>query len=242
MGEKYSPTRANTGIDTFTLSVIVPVYNEERTLRQALDELTSVEIPCRLELICIDDGSTDRSLEILLAEKDPRIIVLGSESNAGKGAALRKGFARATGDYILIHDADLEYDPNDWKALIEPVLRGDSRVVFGSRFLGQRTGMKFHSYLANRFLTMLTKVMFGSGITDVETCSKLIETDLLRSLPLDADRFNFEPQIAALLLRRGERILEVPISYRGRDKSAGKKIGFRDGIEAVAMLWTCWRK
>ena len=135
---------------------------------------------------------------------DPRVIVIESQSNAGKGAALRKGFARATGDYVLIHDADLEYDPADWPALMEPILRGDTRVVFGSRFLGNRSGMKLHSYIANRTLTLLTKVLFGSGITDMETCYKLLDRKLLEELPLTADRFDFEPQITAMLLQRGE--------------------------------------
>lgn len=226
---------------TGVLSVVMPVYNEAATLEEALREIASVEMPLSVEIICVDDGSTDDSLEILKKCDDPRVIVLESESNAGKGAALRRGFASATGDYVLIHDADLEYDPSDWPALMEPILRGDTRVVFGSRFLGNRSGMKLHSYIANRTLTLLTKVLFGSGITDMETCFKLVETDLLRELPLTADRFDFEPQITAMLLQRGERIVEVPISYNGRDKAAGKKIGFRDGLEAVRMLVRCYR-
>lgn len=226
---------------TTTLSVIVPIYNEEATLAEALRQFTSVQTDFKLEIICVDDGSSDSSLSILLACKDPRVIVIGCEANGGKGAALRKGFARATGDFVLIQDADLEYDPKDWPALMEPILRGDTRVVFGSRFLGNRSGMKLHSFLANRALTLMTKVLFGSGITDMETCFKLVDTQLLRELPLTADRFDFEPQITALLLQRGERIVEVPITYVGRDKAAGKKIGFRDGIEAVSMLLSCYR-
>ncbi len=225
-----------------TLSVVMPVYNEAATLEEALREMALIELPVALEIICVDDGSTDSSVAILKACDDPRVTVIESESNAGKGAALRKGFAKASGDYVLIHDADLEYDPADWPALMEPIFRGDSRVVFGSRFLGNRSGMKLHSYLANRTLTLLTKVLFGSGITDMETCFKLLDRKLLEELPLTADRFDFEPQITAMLLQRGERIVEVPISYHGRDKAAGKKIGFRDGLEAVAMLVSCYRR
>ena len=193
------------------------------------------------EIIAVDDGSTDGSLQILDAFAGDRITVVRSDRNMGKGAAVRKGIELATGTHILIQDADLEYDPADWPALVTPVLRDGARVVYGSRFLGSRSGMSFANYLANRSLTLLTKVLFGSGITDMETCFKLVETQLLRSLPLTADRFDFEPQVTALLLRSNESIVEVPISYHGRTKSAGKKIGFADGIAAVKMLLRCYR-
>lgn len=228
------------GLETISLTIVVPVYNEAATVRQAVEAFCAVELSVPFEIICVDDGSTDASLDILRSLADDRITVVASETNTGKGSALRKGFARATGDYILIQDADLEYSPSDWESLLQPILRGDSRVVYGSRFLGKRTGMKFHSYLANRALTVMTKILFGSGITDMETCFKLIEADLLRSLPLTADRFDFEPEVTAQLLRRGEKIIEVPITYVGRDKATGKKIGFRDGLEAVAMLLRCF--
>ncbi len=227
--------------ETVSLSVVVPVYNEAATLASAMQTFRTMQLEIPFEIIAVDDGSTDGSLEILEAFADDQVIVISSDVNGGKGAALRKGFERASGDYILIQDADLEYDPADWPAMLTPVLRGGARVVYGSRFLGDRSGMKLHSYIANRALTLLTKVLFGSGITDMETCFKLVEADLLRSLPLSANRFDFEPQVTAMLLRRNERIVEVPISYAGRDKAAGKKIGFRDGVEAVAMLLRCYR-
>ncbi len=229
-------------VATASLSIIVPIFNEAATLQEALDAFCSVELDIPYEIICVDDGSTDSSLEILTSFGDSRVSVVSAGSNCGKGAALRLGFERARGDYVLIQDADLEYSPDDWGALLNPVLRGDSRVVYGSRFLGPRSGMKLHSYLANRALTLLTKVLFGSGLTDMETCFKLIETDLLRSLPLTADRFDFEPQVTAMLLQRGERIVEVPVRYCGRNRAAGKKIGVRDGIEAVDMLLRCYLK
>lgn len=237
---RAKPPRART--ETLLLSVIVPVYNEADTLSDALKTFLQVDLPTELEIICVDDGSTDASLEILSGFQDPRLRVITSDTNRGKGAALRLGFLEAGGDFVLVQDADLEYDPRDWPELLAPVLRGDTRVVYGSRFLGNRQGMKTHSYLANRFLTLMTKVLFGSGITDMETCYKLIDAGLLAELPLTADRFDFEPQVTALLLRRGERIVEVPISYDGRDKSEGKKIGFRDGVDAIRMLIRCWRE
>ncbi len=232
-------TPAPPELSTVSLSVVVPVFNEEDTLAEAMRTFCDAAVPVPFEIICVDDGSTDSSLEILNSFADDRITVVASGRNEGKGAALRRGFERASGDYILIQDADLEYSPDDWEALLRPVLRGDTEVVYGSRFLGNRTGMKLHSYLANRFLTLLTKILFGSAITDMETCFKLVRADILRGLPLNADRFDFEPQVTALLLRRGLRIVEVPIDYQGRDKDAGKKIGFRDGMEAIAMLFRC---
>lgn len=234
-------TPAPPELSTVSLSVVVPVFNEEDTLAEAMRTFCDAAVSVPFEIICVDDGSTDSSLEILNSFADDRITVVASARNEGKGAALRKGFERATGDYILIQDADLEYSPDDWEALLRPVLRGDTEVVYGSRFLGNRTGMKVHSYLANRFLTLLTKILFGSSITDMETCFKLVRADILRDLPLNADRFDFEPQVTALLLKSGLRIVEVPIDYQGRDKDAGKKIGFRDGIEAIAMLFRCAR-
>ena len=229
-----------TDVGNISLSVVVPVFNEAATLEPAMTAFTAAQLEVPFEIVCVDEGSTDGSLDILRRFESDQVTVIESEKNGGKGAAVRKGFEQATGDYILIQDADLEYSPDDWSTLLRPILRGDTDVVYGSRFLGNRSGMKLHSYVANRFLTLLTKVMFGSSITDMETCFKLIKTDVIRSLPLTANRFDFEPQVTAFLLQEGHRIVEVPITYEGRDKSEGKKIGFRDGVEAVAMLIRCF--
>ncbi|MFW2381478.1 MAG: glycosyltransferase family 2 protein, partial [Acidimicrobiales bacterium] len=183
---------ATTPTSVVSLSVVVPVFNEAATLASAMQAFRTMRLDVPFEIIAVDDGSTDGSLEILEAFADDQVTVVSLASNGGKGAALRQGIERASGDYILVQDADLEYDPADWPALLTPVLRDGARVVYGSRFLGDRSGMKLHSLVANRALTLLTKVLFGSSITDMETCFKLVDAELLRSLPLTADRFDFE--------------------------------------------------
>jgi glycosyltransferase involved in cell wall biosynthesis len=157
------------------------------------------------------------------------------EHNKGKGAAVRTGFAHATGDYVLIQDADLEYDPDDWPKLMSPVQRGKARVVYGSRFTGERRNMLFLHWIGNRMLSLTTNVLYNTTLSDMETCYKLIERQLVNSLDLRANRFDFEPEITAKLLKRGVRIYEVPISYTGREFEEGKKITWRDGF---AALWT----
>jgi glycosyltransferase involved in cell wall biosynthesis len=157
------------------------------------------------------------------------------ENNRGKGAAVRTGFAHATGDYVLIQDADLEYDPDDWPKLMNPVLRGKARVVYGSRFTGERRNMLFLHWIGNRMLSLTTNILYNTTLSDMETCYKLIDRSLINSLDLRADRFDFEPEITAKILKRGVRIYEVPISYTGREFDEGKKITWRDGFSA---LWT----
>lgn len=222
------------------LSVIMPVYNEAATLAEVVDRVLSLDLDVDIDLIAVDDGSSDGSAEILAAIPDPRLRVATHGRNRGKGAAIRTGLVAAMGDVVVIQDADLEYDPTQWGRLLEPILAGEARVVYGSRFLGAADGMRRRNRIANRGLTLLTRVLFGTGITDMETCYKLIDLDLLDGMRLEASRFDIEPEITARLLRRGVEIHELPIEYRARTHDEGKKIGWRDGVEAVRTL-VKWR-
>jgi glycosyltransferase involved in cell wall biosynthesis len=219
------------------VSVIVPVFNERNTLVEILRRMRAVELPDGIEreIIVIDDGSTDGTRDVLKQLGDSTVRVVMHENNKGKGAAVRTGFAHATGDYVLIQDADLEYDPDDWPRLMSPVQRGKARVVYGSRFTGERRNMLFLHWIGNRMLSLTTNVLYNTTLSDMETCYKLIERRLINSLDLRAERFDFEPEITAKLLKRGIRIYEVPISYTGREFDEGKKITWRDGF---AALWT----
>lgn len=218
------------------LSVVMPVFNEEATLAQVVDRVLQLDIGVNIELIAVNDGSSDSSLAILRAVADPRLIVCDQGTNQGKGAALRTGFQRATGDVVVIQDADLEYDPADWENLLEPILSGECDVVYGSRFLGSSRGMRWQNRAANKALTAFTRRLFGTEITDMETCYKLIRRTELEGLALEANRFDIEAEITARLLRRGTRIVERPISYEARSHDEGKKIGWRDGVQAVTTL------
>jgi glycosyltransferase involved in cell wall biosynthesis len=219
------------------VSVIVPVFNERNTLVEILRRMRAVELPDDIEreIIVVDDGSSDGTRDVLKQLGDSTVRVVMHESNRGKGAAVRTGFAHATGDYVLIQDADLEYDPEDWPKLMSPVLRGKARVVYGSRFTGERRNMMFLHWIGNRVLSLTTNILYNTTLSDMETCYKLIDRSLINSLDLHADRFDFEPEITAKILRRGIRIYEVPISYTGREFEEGKKITWRDGF---AALWT----
>src|SRR5207344_2731651 len=187
------------------------------------------------EIIVIDDGSTDGTRDVLRQLGDSTVRIVMHEGNRGKGAAVRTGLALATGDYVLIQDADLEYDPDDWPRLIAPVVRGRARVVYGSRFTGERRNMLFLHWVGNRFLSLVTNVLYNSTLSDMETCYKLFDRRVLDGVRLEAQRFEFEPEVTAKILRRGIRIYEVPISYTGREFDEGKKITWRDGFVA---LWT----
>ena len=216
------------------LSVIIPVYNEETTIQEILQQVRAVELAD--EIIIVDDGSTDRTRELLKAEEaQPGTIVIYQAVNQGKGAAVRTGIDRATGDIILIQDADLEYDPRDYAALLRPIVEGRVKVVYGSRFLGPRKAMLFWHMLGNKALTLVTNILYNTILSDMETCYKVFRADVIKGIPLRSKRFELEPEITAKVLKRGHRIFEVPISYYGREYSEGKKITWREGPQA---LWT----
>jgi len=219
------------------LSVIVPVYNERNTVVEVVRRMRAVELPDGIEreIIVIDDGSRDGTRDVLRQLGDSTVRILVHEDNRGKGAAVRTGLALATGDYVLIQDADLEYDPDDWPRLISPVMRGRARVVYGSRFTGERRNMLLLHWIGNRTLSLVTNILFNSTLSDMETCYKLVDRNLLNDLGLRSDHFDIEPEITAKILKRGIRIYEVPISYMGREFDEGKKITWRDGF---AALWT----
>jgi len=218
------------------LSVIMPVYNERATVAEVIRRMRAADVPLDLQIIAVDDGSSDGSDKVLGALQDSTVRVLRHEVNQGKGAAIRTGLAEATGDLILIQDADLEYDPNDWPRLLDPVLRGKARVVYGSRFTGERKNMLPLHWVGNRLLSLVTNVLYKSTLSDMETCYKLFEAQVLEGLTIVSNRFDFEPEITAKVLRRGHRIYEVPISYAGREAHEGKKITWRDGISALRAL------
>ena len=257
-----------------TLSIVIPIYNEVASLKELLQQVASVEIGMKKELILVDDFSTDGTRDILkeietIQENSAEIHqyistpqtspnenaasdnevpesknspentfeisakVFYHDVNKGKGATLRTGFQHITGEITLIQDADLEYDPNDYPKLIQPILTGEADVVYGSRFMeGRQTGL-LRSYLANQFLTTLANIVNGTRLTDMETCYKVIRTSILKEISLYSDRFGFEPEITAKLARRKCKIVEVPISYRGRDYHEGKTVSWKDGVAAI---------
>lgn len=257
------------------LSIIIPVYNEEKTIKQVLEKINSVKLPCKKEIIIVNDGSSDATAsEINKAIKTPRTVtrrgsprvftprgsseveesnrrivkVINHKKNQGKGAAIRSGIKKTTGDYILIQDADLEYDPKDLPSLLSPILydkykrshgyvmKNEIMAVYGSRFINNKAVIPLLYLIGNKFLTDLTNVLFGTKLTDMETGYKLLPASFLKQTKLNSSHFDIEPEITVKLIKKGFKIIEIPISYHGRTHLAGKKLTFRDAFGAIKTL------
>jgi glycosyltransferase involved in cell wall biosynthesis len=219
------------------LSVVIPVYNERNTILEVLDRVRAVDLP--KEIIVVDDCSTDGTREILRSlPQTGDFKIIFQPRNSGKGAALRAGFAVVSGDIVVVQDADLEYDPCEYAALIQPILANKADVVFGSRFLGgpHRVLLFWHS-VGNKVLTTLSNMLTDLNLTDMETCYKVFRAEILKKITLRENRFGFEPEFTAKVSRAGCRIYEVPISYSGRDYAEGKKIGWKDGVAAICFIF-----
>ena len=234
--------------DTLVLSVVIPVYNERNTIREILRQVRAV--PIRKQIILVDDCSKDGTREILqeMRETDPDLTIVFHEVNQGKGAALRTGFQHATGDLVIVQDADLEYDPSQYPQLIQPIIDGKADVVYGSRFIGEsHRVLHFWHSQGNRLLTLLSNFFTDLNLTDMEVCYKVFRREVIQNIKLDSNRFGFEPEVTAKVARfqvpaidgrpaRRCRIYEIPVSYNGRDYSEGKKIGIKDGFQALYCI------
>lgn len=228
------------------LSIIVPMYNEEKTIPHILEKLSHVDLGVSKEIIIVDDGSRDNSKKVVQSylknKKKSRGVtyrLIGKE-NGGKGSAIKKGFEFCKGNIITIQDADLEYNPEDYRKLILPIIKGKESVVYGSRFLKKHTPRYRIYFWGNKFLTLLTKILYRSRITDMETCYKVFKAEVIKNIQIEANHFDFEPEVTARILKKGIRIKEIPISYTPRSIEEGKKINWKDGLQAI---WTLiyWR-
>ena len=220
------------------ISILIAVYNEKRTILDVLELVTAVKISEK-EIILVEDYSTDGTREILknkYGDGIDNVRVLYHGVHKGKGSAIRTALSQAKGKYIIVQDADMEYSPNDIERLVQLAEEEDADAVYGSRFLKTWRATSLPHFIVNKILTVLTNILFGGNLTDMETCYKMVKTDLIKELDIRAERFEFEPEVTAKLLKRGIKIKEVPISYRGRSYSEGKKIGWKDGIEAVITI------
>jgi glycosyltransferase involved in cell wall biosynthesis len=217
------------------LSVVMPVFNEAATIEEIVQRVLAV--PIRTQLIVVDDGSTDGTRDTLSRlQQEMGFTLLLQQENQGKGAALRRGFAEVRGDLVAIQDADLEYSPEELPMLIELICQGRADVVYGSRFLGRHRVFLYSHYLGNQFLTLVTNILYNTMLTDMETCYKVMRTEVLRSMTLRSNGFGIEPELTAKIFKRGYRAYEIPITYDGRGYEEGKKIGWRDGVVALWVL------
>lgn len=231
---------ANATSETPTLSILMPVYNEQATVERAIDGVLAAALPVDFELVVVNDGSTDETAGVLAAREWPsNVRVVSHQRNQGKGAAIRTALAQARGEFAAIFDADLECDPAGLTALLEPLFAGHTNVVFGARGFDEHTRHSLGFFLGNRGVTLATNVLFRGQVSDMMTCQKAMRTDLFRSLPLREQRFGIEPEITARLLQRRETIINVPVSYQARTKAQGKKIAARDGWRVLATLLRC---
>ena len=219
------------------LSIVVPVYNEKRTVAAVIERLLSIDLPVAREILVVNDGSTDGTREVLDAiPARPGLRIVHAAKNGGKGSAIRIGFSQATGTIVAIQDADLELDPAQLADLVRPIVSGETKVVYGSRFLAGNPPAPWVSIVANKTLTRATNLLYGGDLTDMETCYKLMTAEVARSLQLESNRFEIEPEISAKLLRAGHTIRELPVRFEPRSRAQGKKIGWRDGVRALQVL------